>query len=176
MNKTDSLVAFSFLFFVVGAFWGLKTLLKIFERAIEFVTRGEVNSDNLINTHQFTRDFTLNLWKAGVLSLLKGCFKVVHSFKNVENFFLADTKSLVSFSLTFSMLSFNWHIKASLVKIRSSLPIVKLFKLLSHTKVLSEAILNISFSLIVLSLLEIIRKGKKGILGLLKLCLSCTLI
>lgn len=60
MNKTDSLVAFSFLFFVVGAFRGLKTLLKIFERAIKFVTRGEINSDNLINTHQFTRDFTLN--------------------------------------------------------------------------------------------------------------------
>ena len=61
MNKTDSLVALSFLFFIVGAFRGLKTLLKIFERAIKFVTRGEVNGDNLVNTNQFTRDFTLNL-------------------------------------------------------------------------------------------------------------------
>ena len=176
MNKTDSLVALSFLFFIVGAFRGLKTLLKIFERPIKFITRGEIDGDNLINTYQFTRDFTLNLWKAGVLSLLKGCFKIVHCLEYVENFFLADTKSLVSFSLTFSMLGFNWYVKASLVEVRSSFPIVKFFKLLSHTKVLSEAILNISFSLIVLSLLEIIGKGKKWILGLLKLCLACTLI
>jgi hypothetical protein len=107
MDETDSLIAFSFLFFVVGAFRGLKTLLKIFERAIEFVTRGEVNGDNLVNTNQFTRDFTLNLGKAGILSLLKGCFKVVHGFENVQNFFLADTKSFVSFSFAFSMLGFN---------------------------------------------------------------------
>ena len=176
MNKTDSLVAFSFLFFVVGTFRGLKALLKIFERAIKFVARGEIDGNNLVNTHQFTRDFTLNLWKTGVLSLLEGCFKVIHSFENVENFFLADTKSLVSFCLTFSMFSFNWHIKASLMEIGGSLPIVKLFKLLRNTKVLSEAILNISFSLIVLSLLKIIGKSKKGILGLLKLCLACSLI
>ena len=51
MDETDSLIAFSFLFFVVGAFRGLKTLLKVFERAIEFITRGEVNSDNLVNTN-----------------------------------------------------------------------------------------------------------------------------
>jgi hypothetical protein len=160
MDETDSLIAFSFLFFVVGAFRGLKTLLEIFERAIEFVTRGEVNGDNLVNTNQFTRDFTLNLWKAGILSLLKGCFKVVHGFENVQNFFLANTQSLVSFSFTFSMLGFNWYVEASLVEVWSSFPIVKLFKLLSHTKVLSEAILNISISLEVLSLLEIIRKGE----------------
>jgi hypothetical protein len=61
MNETDSLIAFSFLFFVVGTLRSLKALLKIFERAIEFVTRGEINGDNLVNTHQFTRDFTLNL-------------------------------------------------------------------------------------------------------------------
>ena len=51
MDETDSLIAFSFLFFVVGAFRGLKTFLKIFERAIEFVTRGEINSDYLVYTH-----------------------------------------------------------------------------------------------------------------------------
>jgi hypothetical protein len=107
MDETDSLIAFSFLFFVVGAFRGLKTLLEIFKRAIEFVTRGEVNGDNLVNTNQFTRDFTLNLGKAGILSLLKSCFKVVHGFENVQNFFLANTESLVSFSFAFSMLGFN---------------------------------------------------------------------
>ena len=176
MNETYSLVAFSFLFFVISAFWSLKAFFEIFKRAIKFITRGEVDGDNLVNTDQFTRDFTLNLWKAWVLSLLKSCFKVIHSFENVENLLLANTETLVSFGLTFSMLGFNWYVKASLVEVRSSFPIVKLFELLSHTKVLSEAILNISFSLIVLSLLEIIGKGKKWILGLLKLCLASTLI
>ena len=176
MNETNPLIAFSLLFLIISTLWCLKALLKVLKGAIEFITRGEVNSNNLIDTHQLTRDFTLDLRKTWILSFLEGCLKIIHSFENVENLLLANTESLVSFGLTFGMLGFNWYVKASLVEVRSSFPIVKLFELLSHTKVLSEAILNISFSLIVLSLFEIIGKGKKWILCLLKLCLAGTLI
>lgn len=61
MNETNTLVAFGFLLLVICALGRFKTLLEVFERAIKFFTVLEVNSNDLVYSHQLAADFTLDL-------------------------------------------------------------------------------------------------------------------
>ena len=52
VNETDPLVALSLLLFVVCALAGLEALLKVLEGAIEFIPLLEIDSDDLVHTHE----------------------------------------------------------------------------------------------------------------------------
>lgn len=71
---------------------------------------------------------------------------------------------------------------ASLVEVGGGLPIIQLFELLGDFGILLKTlldvliVLSVSFTLVVLCLLEIVTESQQRVLGLLKACLACTLI
>ena len=68
------------------------------------------------------------------------------------------------------------------MKVGGGLPIVKLFELGGDLNVLFQAllyvlvVLSIALSLIVLGLLEVVREGEEGVLGLFESCFTCSLV
>ena len=107
MNETDPLVALSLLFLVIGALTCFKTLLEVLKGAVEFVTLLEINGNDLVDADELARDLTFDLSQARLYGLLKCCFQMIHCLKNVQNFLLADTETLVGLGFTLGMLGFN---------------------------------------------------------------------
>ena len=64
MYKTDSLVALSLFFLVVGASAGLKTFLEVFKGAVELIALLKVDGDYLVNSDELTGDLSLDLSQA----------------------------------------------------------------------------------------------------------------
>lgn len=109
--------------------------------------------------------------------LLECSFEVIHGFEDVKHFLFTDTKTFVSFCLTFGVLGINRHIQASLMEIRSCFPVIEFFKLLRYFQILVEALLDlITLFLIGLSLLEVVTESEERLLGLLETGLAGALV
>jgi hypothetical protein len=59
---------------------------------------------------------------------LQGGFKVVHGFKIIQNFLLADAESFESKSLPLDVLEFNRNFQASLMEVGGSLVVFTVFE------------------------------------------------
>ena len=107
---------------------------------------------------------------------------VVHGFEYVQDLLLADTETLICVHFTCGVFVLNGDIKAAFVEVGGGLPIIEFLELLGNLGVLLQALLDIfvvftvTFTLIVLSLFEVIAEGKEGVLVLLESCLSRTLV
>lgn len=62
------------------------------------------------------------------------------------------------------------------MEVRSGLPIVKAFELLSDSHICLETLFDVALSLMVLSLFEVVTETEKGILSLLEACFTSSLI
>jgi len=70
----------------------------------------------------------------------------------VHYFFLTNTETHVSFSLTFSVLILDTDVKTLLIKVGSSLIIVKILELFGNICVLFKASINVLTSVVIFSI------------------------
>jgi hypothetical protein len=160
INETNALVALSLLLLIVGALAGLQALFKVLERAIELLPLLEVDGNDLVHAHQLLGDVAFNLRENVVDRLLQGRLQVVHGLEDVEHLLLADAEALVGFGLALWELGFDGHVKATLVEVGGSFPVVELLELLGHSEVLVEALLDlVVVTTVVLCLLQILAQG-----------------
>jgi hypothetical protein len=107
---------------------------------------------------------------------------VVHSLEDVQDLLLADTETLQSVDLPGGVLVLDGDIKASLVEVGGGLPIVELLELLGDLGILLQALLDIfvvltvAFTLVVLSLLQVVAERQQRVLILLESRLPGTLV
>lgn len=176
MDETDSLIALRLLFLVVRASAGLQTLLEVLQRPVEFIAFLKVNGDNLVHADQLARYLSFYLREAGLYRLFESGLQVIHRLEYIEDLLLTDTEALVGLGLALGVLSLDRDVQAALVEVGGRLPVVELLELLSHTQVLLETMLDVAFSLEVLSLLQFITQCEERVLGLLELGLPRTFI
>ena len=56
MDETDALVAFGFLFLLIGTLTSLEAFLEVLQGMIELISLLEVNCNNLVDSDEFFRD------------------------------------------------------------------------------------------------------------------------
>lgn len=124
MNKTNSLEALSLFIDILGSLGWLEALLKVLQTLIEFLPVLEVNSDDLVHSHEFLVDLSLDLSEGAVDTLLQGGLQVVHGLKDVQYFLLTDAQTLVGLSFALDVLCVHGHVQATLMEIRGCLVVV----------------------------------------------------